>query len=91
MLFTLPIVSEKISQNTERLRLKKFRKKKKKKSPKELARSIHDICTQLLSEIEKASKTAWGLRAHKFSLIFGLLPLKVSGREVKGDSQPCDR
>ena len=31
------------------------------------------------------------LRAHKFGLILGLLPLKVSGREVKGDSQPCDR
>ena len=31
------------------------------------------------------------LRAHKFGLIWGLLPLKVSGREVKGDSQPCDR
>ena len=61
LLFTLPTVSEKISQKTNRLRLKKFRRgKKKKQSPKELARSIHDIGTQLLSEIEKTSETAWG-------------------------------
>ena len=93
LLFTLPIVSEKISQKTNRLRLKKFRREKKKKR---VLRSWQGVyMTSVPSfwvELRKHRKlpgASVSLKLHKFSLIFGLL-LEVSGREVKGDLQPCD-
>ena len=43
-----------------------------------------------LRKHQKLPGASVSLKLHKFSLIFGLL-LEVSGREVKGDLQPCDR
>ena len=100
LLFTLPTVSEKISQKTNRLRLKKFRREKKKQN--RVLRSWQGVyMTSVpsfwvkLRKHQKLPGASVSLKLHKFSLIFGLLlevsGREVSGREVKGDLQPCDR